>query len=295
MGDAVLVGLEARIVGQLGLAQHLRQLAELPVIAGADHDVAALGREVGVGRQVAVAVAVELGLQPGHEVVGRVRLVQRHGAVVERGVDELALARAVALVERHQDSHAGIHAGRQVDHRHADAHRPRLGRAVDRDQAGRGLHHGVVAREAAQRAVGAEARDAGMDQARELLRQRLVADAPFLHGAGLEILDQHVGRLEQFQQDLAAFLLGEVERHRALVAVDAGEVGGDAFLVERRAPQPGLVALRRLDLDHLGAVIGQHLGAVRPAQHTRQIDDFQAFQCPRHLVPLLGHACEPAL
>jgi hypothetical protein len=42
-------------------------------------------------------------------------------------------------------------------------------------------------------------------------------------------------------------------------------------------------------------VIGQHLGAVGAAQHTRQIDDFQAFQCPRHLVPLLGFSCESAL
>src|SRR5687767_15561024 len=32
-------------------------------------------------------------------------------------------SRAVALVERHQDAHAGVHAGRQIDHRHADANR----------------------------------------------------------------------------------------------------------------------------------------------------------------------------
>ena len=42
--------------------------------------------------------------------------------------------------------------------------------------------------------------------------------------------------LEQFQQDLAAFRFGEIERHRALVAVDAGVVGRDALLVERWAP-----------------------------------------------------------
>jgi hypothetical protein len=41
---------------------------------------------------------------------------------------------------------------------------------------------------------------------------------------------------EQLHQHVAALGLGEVEGDGALVAVDAGEVGGDAFLVERRAP-----------------------------------------------------------
>ena len=39
---------------------------------------------------------------------------------------------------------------------------------------------------------------------------------------------------------------------------------------------PRLVALRRLDLDHVGAVIGQHLRAERPRQHARQVDDTKA-------------------
>ena len=64
MCHPVLVGLEARILGHLGLAQHLRELAELAVVAGADDDVAALGREVRVGREVAVAVADSLGFWP---------------------------------------------------------------------------------------------------------------------------------------------------------------------------------------------------------------------------------------
>ena len=64
VGEPILVGLEARIVGHLGLAQHLAQLAELAVVAGADKDVAALGREVGVGREVAVALPNSLGVLP---------------------------------------------------------------------------------------------------------------------------------------------------------------------------------------------------------------------------------------
>jgi hypothetical protein len=92
---------------------------------------------------------------------------------------------------------------------------------------------------------------------------------------------------EQLQQHLAALGPGEIERDRALVAVDAGEVGRDALPVERRAPGARLVALRRLDLDHVGAMVGQHLPAVGTAQHARQVDNFQAVQSARHLVPLL--------
>ena len=247
-----------------------------------------------------MAVADELRLEAGHEIVRRMRLVQRDGAVVERRVDELALAGAVALVERHHDADRGVHAGREVDHRYADAHLAALGRAVDRDEAGRGLDHGVVAGEAAQRAVGAEAGDAGMDQPRELRCQHVVvADAPLFHRAGLEVVDQHVGRLEQLQQDVAALRLGEVERDRALVAVDAGEIGGNTFGVERRPPGAGLVALRRLDLDHVGAVVGQHLAAIGTAQHARQVDHFQAVErapiCHRHFVPLLAFRQEARL
>ena len=114
-----------------------------------------------------------------------------------------------------------------------------------------------------------------MDEPRETLRQHVVADPPFLHGARLEVLDHDVGAFQQAQQHRAAFRLADVERYGALVAIDADEVAG-VILVKRRAPVAHLVALRRLDLDHLGAVIGQDHRAVRSAEHARQVDDLQA-------------------
>ena len=114
-----------------------------------------------------------------------------------------------------------------------------------------------------------------MDQARKLLAQHLVADAPFVERAGLEILDQHVGVLEHGHQHLAAAGRGEVEPDRALVAVDADEVGGVA-VVERRAPFAHFVAGRRLDLDDVGTVIGKQLGAVGPAEDAGQVDHAQS-------------------
>src|SRR3546814_15714975 len=95
----------------------------------------------------------------------------------------------------------------------------------------------VVARKAAERAVGAEAGHAAMDEAREALRQHVrVAEAPFLQAARLEVLDQHVRRFEQAQEDGLALRLRDVEAERGLVAVDALEIGGEAVL-EGGAPE----------------------------------------------------------
>ena len=81
-----------------------------------------------------------------------------------------------------------------------------------------------------------------MDEARELLAQHvLVADAPFLERAGLEILDQHVGVASRRSSTVAPALRREVERDAALVAVDADEIGRGA-VVEGRAPAARLVA-----------------------------------------------------
>jgi hypothetical protein len=86
-----------------------------------------------------------------------------------------------------------------------------------------------------------------MDQAEEALRQHvLVAEAPFLHAAGLEVLDQHVGIFQQAQQHFAARRLRKIEADALLVAVDADEVAGVARVVKGWTPLARLVALRSL-------------------------------------------------
>ena len=171
-----------------------------------------------------------------------------------------------AFMQRHQDADRGIQPGAHVDDRGAQPHRPGGGVAVHAHEPGHRLQDRVVAGQSAQRTIAAEAGNAAMDQAGKPLRQHLViAEAPFLHRAGLEVLDQHVGALQQPQQDRLARRLAEIERDRAFVAVDADEIAGVA-LVERRAPVADFIALRRLDLDHVGAVVRQDHRAVRPAR-----------------------------
>ena len=114
-----------------------------------------------------------------------------------------------------------------------------------------------------------------MHQPREFLAQDVVADAPFVQRARLEILDQDIGRLEQLHQHRAAAGGCEIEADRALVAVDADEIGR-ILLMEGRAPIASFIARGRLDLDHIGAVVGEDLRAIGTAKHARKIDHSQS-------------------
>ena len=193
-------------------------------------------------------------------------------------VQELALSAAGPFIQRHQDGDGRIEPGRQVHDRRAHPQGAGAVMAVDGHQPDHRLDDRVVAGQAAERTFAAEAGDAAMDQTRKALRQHIgIADAPFLHAAGLVVLDQHIGAFQQSQQHRAAFRLREIEGEGALVAVDADVVAGVA-LMERRAPAARLVALGGFDLDHLRAVIRQDHRAIGTAQHARQVDDLEAGQ-----------------
>ncbi len=194
------------------------------------------------------------------------------------------------LDDRHQDGNRSVHAGGEVDHRYADTHRRALRLAIDAHQPSHALDDRVVAGIAAERTVGAEAGDAAMDEAWEAgLEHRLVPHVPFLQRAGLEVFNQNVGGLEQAEKNLAPLRLGEIEHDAALVAIDADEIGGGITL-EGWPPAARLIALRRLDLDDFGTVVAEHLRAVRPAEHAREIDHLDAGEgadaCCGHVFPI---------
>src|SRR6185312_3477361 len=94
---------------------------------------------------------------------------QRQRAVVERRLDELAAPGMRALLQRQQDAERGAEAGGDVDHRHADAQRIAARLAIEAHQPGHGLYRRVIAGISAERSIGAEARDAAMDEAREFV------------------------------------------------------------------------------------------------------------------------------
>src|SRR5205823_14087337 len=69
----------------------------------------------------------------------------------------------------------------------------------------------------------------------------------------------------------------QVEDDRALVGVD-GQKARRRTLPERRAPAPRVVALGPLDLDDVGAEVGEDLAGHRPRQRLPDLDDANTVQ-----------------
>ena len=169
-----------------------------------------------------------------------------------------------------------MQAGEHVDERDADLVRRPVLRAGDRHQPALGLGHEVVSRPAGRLAARAEAGDRAVDDARVARAHLLVADPEPVGAADLEVLDHRVGARAQLEGERAPLLLREVDRARALAAVDR-QVVGRLPAGERRPPGARLVTARGpLDLDHLGAEVGEHHRAVGPGEHPREVDHAHA-------------------
>ena len=117
--------------------------------------------------------------------------------------------------------------------------------------------------------------DAAIDEAWIELGQRGVAEPEPVHDTGAKALDQRVGAGRQAPQQRAAFRLLEVDAQAFLVAID--ELVEIAGVTRHRPHRADIVAgAGVLDLDHLGAVIGEVLGGERAGQQTGEIEDAQA-------------------
>ncbi len=280
---ALRVGGEARVRRQFRQADRAAVVAELAVVADGHDQVAVAGREHLVRHQVLVRVAGA----PGRHARGHVVevLVGQHGhlAVQQRHVDVLAHAAARAFVQRGQDAHGGIHAGHQVGHGDAGllrtAARQVVAFAGDAHQAAHALDHEVVAGAAGVRAGLAEARDGAVDQAGVDFLQAVVVQAVLGQAAHLEVFHQDVALQRQFAHQFGAAGRRDVQRHGELVAVGRQVVGRLAGVVARlvlqvgRPPGPRVVARAGpFDLDHLGAEIGEVLGAPGAGQDAGQVE-----------------------
>ena len=109
-----------------------------------------------------------------------------------------------------------------------------------------------------------------------MLVEPRVGKAPLFQRAEAEIVDQHVGLLDQAGENFLPRRHRHVERERTLVAIDAEKIGRLAA-DEGWPPGAGVVAgAGRLDLDDVGAHVAEHHGAQRASEDAREIDDAQA-------------------
>src|SRR5215207_3168604 len=242
---------------------------------------------LGLVRPVADDPAGEHHLAAG-EVAGRLHHQPGERAVRHRDVDDLPLAAPPRLLERRQDPHGG--------HQAAASQVRDLGPGLDRGAA-RLARQGeetvqaqvvhVVARAVAVRAVLAVAGDRAVDERRVRLAKYLVADAQVVEHTRPEALDQGVGGLDQLEQRLSAALLLQVDPDRALVAVErqverrAGPERGVLLgSVVRRRPADVVALAGVLDLDHVGAEIGEQQGAEPAGQKAGEIEDLDVGKGP---------------
>src|SRR6202011_2769387 len=123
----------------------------------------------------------------------------------------------------------------------------------------------------------AEAADRNVDQVGLDRAQRRLADTDALGDAGAMVLHEKIGvrdhPLDQFQ----AARVAQVERHRALVAIDDCEGRRDA------PPGPAhrareVADYRRLDLDNVGALVAEDHRRHRAREILRDVDDANAAQ-----------------
>ena len=120
-----------------------------------------------------------------------------------------------------------------------------------------------------------EARDAAIDDARIDLAHAFVIDAEFCLHIGTKILDDDIGLLRQAAEYVEALGVLQVERDRALVAVQVLEVRPLARAARLLAAG---VFQQRIDLDDIGAPVRQLPHAGRPGTDAGEIEHGEAGQ-----------------
>ena len=291
--DAPARMIEARVAGPGRAVERTAQRGELPVVArdDEDHPVAALE---GLRRHAAeAAVAAPLRHLTRDKVVHREVRQRGHAAVEQRHVNELALARdLVAMAQRREDRDGRVLPGEDVDQADADLHRL-VGVAVGGHDAAHRLEHAVVAGTLGIRAALAEAGDRAVEEPRVQRAQRCGVEAVLRERADAKILEQHVALRREAANDVLPFPCRMVYGDGLLAAVageeERGGVGAAAVAVlqKRRAVGAAFVArARALDLDDLGAEIGQRLRRQRRGEHAAEVENADAresaHQTPRN-------------
>ena len=213
-----------------------------------------------------------LGQQALHAVEDR--FVQRHIHHLAASFGRFFTDALGSGLQCQQHTDHAVQRGQRVAQAHARAHRHPAGLAHQVAQAAHRFGHHCEAGQVAVRAGLAVAADAQHDQPGVLSRQRLVAQSPFLQRAGLEVLDQHIGLGGQTARVGAAFVGAQVQHHALLVA--ALHLPPHAGALVQHPPLAQRVAVAgRLDLDDLGAEVGQGLAGKRPGD---QLAEFQHLQ-----------------
>jgi hypothetical protein len=230
------------------------------------------------GARVVRPVADALADDPVRAILERVRAEDGQQRFVERQVDHLPSARnPIPVMERREHGDRARLRGHHVCHGKGREGR-RVGGTGRRGEARHGLHHGAEARPVAIWPVLPPTRDAHHDQARVGQRERVPAESPLLERAGDVIFDQDVRGPGEALEEGLAFGRRQVERDRALAA----PVNLPPELTERLRPGAnGVAAPGVLDLEDIGAEVGQHGGQHAAGDEARAVHHAEVGERPR--------------
>ena len=243
MTTRAAVGAAARVGRQVGSAASVVQPERragplpLPVVAHRHHDRPVAGLEGLVDRDDRVGASARTRLRVAREVAGDPGRHEGQIGLEERDVDDLAYPGRLLPHERGGDRERGDRAGGDVRQRRADPLRHAVV-AGHAHHSRTGLRDEVVA---GQRRVGAgepEARQGTDHQVREPLSQALQAQTVLLQLRGVEVLDEHVGRLQQLGRAPPGPRPRGCRDRGSLVAVHREEPGRLA-VEEGRSPDRG--------------------------------------------------------
>ena len=302
MRAAALEALEARVVGPLGAADGVCERAPLLVVAGGDGDPAVVvdGGEDAARRGAGAAVAAAVGLLAAERHLPDVRPEAGDGGLELRDVDPLPGAAALAVQQRADDRRHRVVARDVVGQRHGRHRGLAVGVAGEVVEAGERGQVGAPRLVVAVRPLAAAvAGHAHVDDVRVHRPHVLVVDPQRVDGRDAEVREEHVALLDDAVEELTALGRLELEADAALLRVE-GVVAGEH--VAAREPDVGRrpcghtrahrgAARARLDLDHVGAEVGEVAPGERPGDRHAALDDAYPFErawwvgaCCCHLV-----------
>ena len=161
---------------------------------------------------------------PGREIVHSLIRKPRDVRIEHPDVDLLTLAGPLPMTQRREHADAAVKPGEKICDRYPDLLRRAIRFPGQAHDAAHRLHEAIVARTWGIRAGLTEAGNRAVDQARKSFPKLLIAEPIFGECADLEVFRKDVALCDQLKRDRLTLGLRDVQRDRALVAVDANEI-----------------------------------------------------------------------
>ncbi|MGY4369474.1 hypothetical protein ACVW1A_005539 [Bradyrhizobium sp. LB1.3] len=214
-------------------------------------------------------------------------------AVLHRGSDLLALAGMGTMIECGDDAERQMQTGAAVADLCAGDQWKTVAEAGGGGGAAGALRDVLIDLAVFVRS-GTKALDRGDDHLRVDRLDLFPRETHAVEHAGAEVLDQHVALLDQLGEDFLALGVLGVERDRALVVVEHGEIQAVHVRDVLQLATGDVTHARTFHLDHVGAEPGQQLCAGRSGLDVGEVENANALKRLGHRVaPYSVCPCQP--